>query len=335
MTAGRSYHADVLVVGAGLSGLLAASRAQDAGKSVIVLDKGRSVGGRLATRRVGPGAADTGAQFFTVREPEFQTLVDRWLDEKLVYLWSMGWSDGSLARPNDDGHPRYATHGGMNALAKRIAQDVDDVRVEVHVTAVAQRGSGWVVHDRAAHEYTADAVLLTAPVPQSLAMLAEGKTALDPDDQAALERIAYLPCLTGLFWVNERVNLPNPGAIQRPNAPISWIANNRQKGISDEATIITVQADGIYSQQLWDEDDARVLNALRTDLLVWLPEGYQIIEEQLKRWRYSQPSALHPERTLTAKGVPKLVFAGDAFGHPRVEGAALSGLAAAAALLGG
>lgn len=334
MAAGRNFHADVVVIGAGLSGLLAARQMQAAGKSVIVLDKGRSVGGRLATRRIGPGTADTGAQFFTVRDAAFQKLVDSWLDEKLVYLWSMGWSDGSLAQPNEDGHPRYAVHGGMNALAKHLASDLNDVRVEITVTSVGTRGSGWVIRDRATHEYTADAVLMTAPVPQSLEILKAGETHLEADDLAALEKIEYLPCLTGLFWVNDEVNLPNPGAIQRRNAPISWIANNRQKGISNEATIITVQADGTYSQQLWDEDESRILSALRTDLMVWMPEGYQIIEEQVKRWRYSQPTVLHPERCLVAKNVPKLVFAGDAFGHPRIEGAALSGLAAGDALLG-
>lgn len=333
MTAGRNFHADVVIVGAGLSGLLAARQIEASGKSVIVLDKGRSVGGRLATRRIGPGTADTGAQFFTVRSAAFQKLVDGWLDDKLVYLWSMGWSDGSLAKPNDDGHPRYAVHGGMNALTKHLAKDLNDVRVEIHVTSVGTRGSQWVIRDRAAHEYTADAVLMTAPVPQSLEIIKAGETKLEADDLAALEKIEYFPCLTGLFWVSDEVNLPNPGAIQRRDAPISWIANNRQKGISQEATIITVQADGVYSQQLWDEDEGRILNALHTDLMVWMPEGYQIIEEQLKRWRYSQPSVSHPEPCLVAKNLPRLVFAGDAFGHARVEGAALSGLAAAEVLL--
>ena len=48
---------------------------------------------------------------------------------------------------------------------------------------------------------------------------------------------------------------------------------------------------------------------------------------QLKRWRYSIPTALHPDPFLKAGDLPPLYFGGDAFGGPRIEGAALSGMA--------
>src|SRR4051812_5903801 len=70
---------DVLIVGAGLAGLMAGHVLADAGKRVVLLDKGRSVGGRMATRRIGGGLADHGAQFFTVRDPEFGKFVERWI----------------------------------------------------------------------------------------------------------------------------------------------------------------------------------------------------------------------------------------------------------------
>ena len=60
----------------------------------------------------------------------------------------------------------------------------------------------------------------------------------------------------------------------------------------------------------------------------------EIIEGHLKRWRYATPITSHPARHLLAQDLPPLAFAGDAFGGPRVEGAALSGLSAADALAG-
>ena len=62
----------------------------------------------------------------------------------------------------------------------------------------------------------------------------------------------------------------------------------------------------------------------------WL--GSVPVQTQLHRWRYSLPLRVYPERCLALREPAPLVFAGDAFGGPRVEGAALSGMAAGVAL---
>lgn len=71
-----------LVVGVGLTGLVAATILEREGLQVTVLDKGRGIGGRLATRCIrdhalGESVFDYGAQFFTVRDPRFRTWVDQ------------------------------------------------------------------------------------------------------------------------------------------------------------------------------------------------------------------------------------------------------------------
>jgi hypothetical protein len=58
-----------------------------------------------------------------------------------------------------------------------------------------------------------------------------------------------------------------------------------------------------------------------------------LIRWQVHRWRYSRPVVAHPEACLFTQEPALLAFAGDAFGTPRVEGAFLSGRAAAQALL--
>jgi len=71
----------VVVIGAGLAGLMAAGEIAGHGIDVVVLDKGRGVGGRMATRRIAApngrtALLDHGAQFFTVRHDEFARLVE-------------------------------------------------------------------------------------------------------------------------------------------------------------------------------------------------------------------------------------------------------------------
>lgn len=323
--------ADVLIVGAGLSGVMAARTLEAAGKKVIVLDKGRSVGGRMATRRIGGGHADHGAQFFTARDERFQKMIDEWIEQDIAFLWSHGFSSGSLGDQTVEGHPRYAIFGGMNVLVKHLAKDLNDVRVDRQATTVSLREKEWFITDRAGREYKAKAVLLTSPVPQSLMLLDAGETDLNSVDREMLESITYLPCLSGMFVMDRFVRLPEPGAIQRLNAPISWMGNNQQKGISD-VSVITVQASGNYSKQLWDSPDERVLNLLQTDLEVFIGHEAKVAERQLKRWKYSWANTRHERSFLIASDLPNLAFGGDGFGTPRVEGAILSGLEVGEAL---
>ncbi|MBA3871505.1 MAG: FAD-dependent oxidoreductase [Anaerolineae bacterium] len=326
---------DVLIIGAGLSGLSAAHELSEHGLSVTLVDKGRSVGGRLATRRIGDGLADHGAQFFTARSEDFQLEVDKWVAEKIVYIWSNGFSDGIRTKEQFDNHPRYATNGGMNALAKYLAQQLSDktnICTDVKIVSISAKDDGWQAQDDKGNLYTAKALLLTPPVPQSLTLLGDLRDKLNPHDKKALERIKYAPCITGLFRVEGDVNLPEPGALQRPQAVLSWIADNQRKGISPQAHIITVHAAGNISQNLWDQPEAAALDFVRQQFEEFLAEDATIVKAELKRWRYSQPTILHPERYLMAQGLPPLAFAGDAFSEARVEGAFLSGLAVGEAL---
>ena len=66
----------ILIIGAGISGLLCGKRLTEAGQSVLILDKGRNKGGRLSTRRTDGAVFHHGASslpdFYSHKElPEF------------------------------------------------------------------------------------------------------------------------------------------------------------------------------------------------------------------------------------------------------------------------
>ena len=318
---------DVLIVGAGLSGLMSAQSLRERGYSVKLLDKGRSVGGRLATRRVGKGVADHGAQFFTVRTSTLQSYVDQWRELDLVYSWGTGWSDGSVKRTAGDGHPRYVARGGMNKLAKHLAQDLD-IAVDRLVTSVKQTPDGWTLEDGDGGRYDGRGLIMTPPMPETLELLTKSNVYLSPDDFSELRRIRFGPCLCGMHEIDGEVDLPEPGALQDFQSDVYWVADNQAKGIS-RTTIVTSHANAKFSRQNWDASEEDIMRALESAVLPFLKVGAKIVHTQLKKWRYSVPLTTYPHECLLAKDLPRLVFAGDAFGgRGRVEGAFLSGVAA-------
>ena len=313
---------------------MAARTLLERGRTVHVIDKGRSVGGRLATRRIGEtGLADHGAQFFTVRTSTLQSYVDRWRAQDLVYVWGTGWSDGSVKRTISDGHPRYAVRGGMNKLAKHLARGID-ISVDRLVASLRTTAEGWALEDSGGLTYESRGLILTPPMPETLELLTASGVHLSSEDFAELRRIRFGPCLCGIHAVNGDVDLPEPGAMQNFQSEVYWVADNQAKGIS-ETTIITSHANAKFSRQNWDASEADIIRALESAVQPYLKPGARIVQTQLKKWRYSVPLTTYPQETLLAADLPPLAFAGDAFGgRGRVEGAFTSGLAAGEAMAG-
>lgn len=324
--------ARVLVVGAGAAGLAAAREIAAAGHAVVVVDKGRGVGGRLATRRIGEARLDHGAQFFTARSARFAELTGRWLEAGVVREWCRGF------RQPADGHPRYVGVSGMTALAKDMAAGLD-VRVGVRLGRVGRGGDGgWVatgddgrpLASAGDPPHAFDAVVLTPPVPQSLDMAGP---ALDPAARTRLEAVRYEPTLAALLVLGDRPQLPPPGGVQFDDGgPLGWIGDNQAKGVSP-VPAVTVHASGRRSQEWFDRVPAEVLDDLVGAARAHIGPA-PVVDRQLARWRYATPAALHDGRSLIGSDGPRpLVCAGDAFGEAKVEGAIRSGWSAAEAVL--
>jgi len=316
----------VVVVGAGIAGLTAA-RNLFPSFEVVVVDKGRGVGGRLATRRIGDATFDHGAQFITTHTTEFAEIVAGWEQAGVARPWFRG-QIGPNGVMDPDGHTRFRGVASMNAVAKHLAEGLD-VRVSTQVAALEPSGIGWRIRfDDEAH-LVADAVVLTAPVPQSLALLAAGLVPMSAADTQALQAIRYEPCLAVLAALEDASGLDEPGAVHPSVGPIDWMADNRLKGVST-VPAITLHATAEFSRTHWESSDEIVIAELLGSAgLSARPLPGQV---QVQRWKFARPTAIHPERCLVAGGVAPLVFAGDAFGGAKVEGAALSGAAAATAV---
>jgi renalase len=324
----------IVVVGAGMSGLVAARALAENGHASIVFDKARSVGGRMATRRLtGHGGTvalvDHGAQFFTARSAEFQAEVDEWLSLGIAREWCRGFG------ATQDGYPRYCAPDGMNAIAKHLASSVR-AAVNTTVRSVRTDGDRLVVSTIEDVEHASRAVLLTPPVAQSLALCDNGSLVLPHEERQALEAVRYARCIALLVTVDQSGLIGAPGGLQLTidmDATFSFVADNQSKGLST-APALTFHANDELSEIHYDDTDDEVAALLLSAAQPYLKTA-EVITVQVKRWRFARPSVTHPQRCLAVHPTShtSLVFAGDAFGEARVEGAYLSGLAAAQRLM--
>jgi predicted NAD/FAD-dependent oxidoreductase len=339
---------DVVVIGAGIAGLMAAARAGGHGRRVLVLEKSRGVGGRMATRRVGGAVCDHGAQFFTQRTPGFHAVIEQAVREAAVVEWCRGFvRDGSIAVDGaavGDGHPRYRGPRGMTDLPKwlaaRLANDPGDVEVRtaVKATAVAVAADRVRVtiegQDGAAEVVEAAGCVLTAPVPQALDLLAAGGALESVDAQAVarLQTVDYDPCFTVMLVLDRPSLLPEPGAIQfgaDAAGPVAWVADNHRKGISP-VPALTVHATGPFSREHFDVPPDEVAAVLIEAVRPWIDGDPKmaIVERSVHRWKFATPTTILPDPVVAVSSSPPILCCGDAFAGPRVEGAFSSGVAA-------
>jgi predicted NAD/FAD-dependent oxidoreductase len=219
------HDTDVLVVGAGMPGVIAAVELTRAGACVVVLDKGRSVGGRLASRQIGEATFDHGAQFITARTPWFTGVIDECREVGVVEQWCRGFAERA------DGHARWRGHPAMTAVAKHLARG-PEVALESQVATLRRSKAGWTAVSQSGEAFSAGAVVLTPPVPQSLAIIEAGGVTLDAETRARLGGIEYERCLAVMAALSGPSRLAPPGGLAPVDGPIAWIADNQLKGIS-------------------------------------------------------------------------------------------------------
>lgn len=379
---------DTLIVGAGIAGISAARvlTARHPEREIMILDKGRGVGGRVASRRFRGLRYDTGAQFFTAYSDSFRAAVAEahaagavvpWYERARTPASETSGTPGAEQAASDQ-PPLIVWRGttGMTDLPKFLVSRLPvtaSVRLSTRITGIEDRGAGESLRYRvtaipdSGEPIAVDAsrVIVTAPVEQALALLGDLAPAAI---RSALGDLAYNPCLALLVdpaddgWIAPGA----PGIRRVRDGLIDVITDNGAKGLTHPdpartgASALTIHFDGAVSAELYDHSDDEILRHLTERLAAWPGGGgararsetdaaprdhadpdasrwreaiLRAREEeriQLKKWKFAQPQRSWPDRTVLV--APNLALAGDMFGGARVEGAWLSGEAAARAI---
>lgn len=316
---------DVLIVGAGIAGLCAAERLRSNGGEVLVVDKGRGFGGRMANRRMDDLRFDHGAQFMTAKSEVFRDFLIKHESTGVLRRWE---GMGEYKKTNVS---YWYGAEGMTSLPKEMAKSLE-VKRSSRLIRLSEVDGGWKLHFEQGDELLAHSIICTAPVPQFLKIAKDSELHMDALQQKDLEAITYDPCFAVMASLKASPFSDTPFAQQFDAGPIAWIADNWAKGISPQPSM-TVHSTGEYARAHWHDPDRQ---ARGQDLLEHLKGEMEleVVQQQTHGWLYSKVTQSHKDRFIELRELPRLLLAGDAFGSgANVEAAALSGWAAADALL--
>ncbi len=305
----------VAVIGAGLAGLAAAGRLVEGGKEVVVFEKSRSFGGRCASRLWEGCVFDHGAQFFTVRDEGFRSVVAELGDKVRAIDVPVVDGDGAVVGPDGD---RWYHVDGNNRLGRALAAGLD-VRRESLVERVSESGDGWEV----AGEWF-DAVVSCAPWPQTAALLGREAGA------QSYERNLTAAFLYDGEWVGRSREIY--AVSDRSGAALAWSAceNHKVGRVPDGRLVFVVQAAADFSEANWEADRADWAKLLRNELEErWGLGAGGFRAEFTHRWGFSRRVG-----AVDVGELPRGFFVGgDSVADSRVEAVWLSGRRVAEAAL--
>lgn len=301
------------VVGAGVAGLAAGKLLADAGHEVVVFEKSRGLGGRMATRRVDGYVFDTGATTVTPRKSALADVIaevdanEVVVVQRHVYTHAHGRVEAGDPIANAD--KRYAFRSGITVLAKHMAQRLD-VRLQALVTEINA--------DLSIHGEVFDRLILTAPLPQSELLLAS------MGDSRGQTQATYRSCLSVLLgYAQPTPDTPYWALIDQTHRnPLTWLSLESAKSpdrAPEGKCAIVAQMSPDYSRDYYTAADEAVIgDAVPMIARIFGPSFEHPEVAQVKKWRYSQPEITSSFEALNPPG-SRVLVASDALIGGRIE----------------
>lgn len=327
----------IAIIGAGLAGLTLAHALQHKA-DILILEKSRGVGGRMATRRIDDFAFDHGALFFTARSLAFRRFLQPYRSSGIVQEWTprvLTLASGEKHYPRDWFEPHFVAVPGMTALCKAMAVGLDVLTGIRALPPLLLPDGRWQLQwsgdagsatSAAALEQPVDWIVSTAPAPQARALLPR-----EFCHHSALAEVQLKPCIALLLGL-QQAPAWRFDAARMKHPVLDWISCEASRPGRSAACALVLHSTAAWAElQQTATDDAIAASMLQAleDVLGQTLGRYDVL--QVKRWAYAQ--AITPERPMVLLDARlRLAACGDWTHAGRVEGAFLSAQALARAL---
>ncbi|PSF39338.1 FAD-dependent oxidoreductase [Aphanothece hegewaldii CCALA 016] len=333
---------DVAIVGAGLAGLTCAKRLQELGFGVIILEKSRGLGGRVATRRLQDTWVDHGNPYLEVQGSFTEQLMRDLCNQGICHLWT-----GSITQLSQNGELQpyssqsaYVSGTGLSAIAKFLATDLEIWRSCRVINLALNSKQTWKLSletdSNYPHVVEAKTVVLAIPAPQALMLIeASAIKNLAPSFLSDLASVRFNPCLAVMAGYDSRYLSELSSQWQslriftHPN--LSWISVESSKKNNSEAPIFIFHSTPSFAQTYLDTSNLelagqQLLDSASQLFFSWLNQPLWF---QVHRWRYALPLQSLSVSCLVATDPLPIVCCGDWCGGHLVESALNSGFTAA------
>jgi renalase len=343
---------DVAIIGAGVAGLTCGRVLQQAGYRVVLLEKSRGVGGRLATRRLHETRADHGSCYLSPKGELFRELIEDLVEEGVVKVWTdcvYGFTpeDGLYASTDRrDRIPRYVAPEGMNAIAKYLSSGLNIQFNQRAIALTLTRDRTWQITLENTHPDSANnlittnleakAVIVTVPAPQAIALLESlaPKHTLATSSLDSLRKVAFNPCIAVMAGYTEahrqdwQTRYPEVSAIALTHPDLAWIGLDSSKRTIPSTPVFVVQSSAAFAETTLDCADVNplgkdLLNSAADLLAPWLRSPTWM---QVHRWRYALSSRPLGQKFWTAETAAPLLCAGDWCTGMKAENALIAGV---------
>ncbi|HEY9878134.1 MAG TPA: FAD-dependent oxidoreductase [Leptolyngbyaceae cyanobacterium] len=310
-TEGAAVVWDVVIVGAGLAGLCCARRLQHVGHRVLVLEKSRGLGGRLATRRVGDQPIDHGCRFLKPTSPLMVQLIKQLQERQVLLPWHPICydiaDDGRLEVQSPD--DCFVAPHGMTAVAKELVEGLN-IRRQTQVVGLqyedvleASSKQVWTLRIETPVALTYEplqsrAVILAVPAPQALALLQPIQSQISSAFIQSLKQVVFNPIIS-VMSAYETAPLPANLTKEKQgwsingnaNTPFTWLGLDSSKRNQSAYSTIVIHSSTQFAESYLQAND---LNSAGQDLLKRSSEFLNInlmkpSWTQTHRWRYAEP----------------------------------------------
>lgn len=330
---------EIAVIGAGIAGLTCARQLQQAGKSVVLIDKSRGLGGRLATRRLAGTLADHGVCYLQAKGDRFQHWIDELVSVGILRVWTEGIhrlaADGSLQSPPKSGN-YYAAPLGATSIAKYLGRDLEIIGDKL-ITSIDPIAHGWQLSSKDPEfSLTAAQVVIATPPAQALAIT---KDAIDPTCIQQLSSVQFSRSITAIAVYpptdqTAAAAIPWQGIQCIEHPTLAWIGLDSSKQLNPTQPVLVIQSSAAVAEEYFDAPDLAIVGQKLVDTIAHLIPTLTTPElVQVHRWGYAFAQNPLLEQFLTAQTAAPLYFGGDWCGGNRVESAYLSGMALADRIL--